>query len=142
MLTSFVLTIPLKASWDYRRLLILFHGVAIASLMQSMLPIAIAMVVALLLLSYGYMLFQQGRPQVNWMQLVHQAGQWFLVDTSSQWHVYTSAVIQYDVGLWLQLVLTREQGSTRLILFRDQLTDKQYRQLRILQSTSRSRSSL
>ncbi len=65
-------------------------------------------------------------------QLIYRTKQWILYDAEGVNTEFEEAYISFDAGLFFLLTLISEGKSKKLVLFNDQLSSSQYRQLNII----------
>lgn len=124
--------ITLKSSNDFLKCIVILHLAAGILLLQSSLPLLwICLLFIPLLLSMFYSKKNNQSPS-GYRQLSYQQTYWLLEHHDGHQLRINRVHINFDGGFFLLLLLTNENTKKRIVLFNDQLTNKQHRELRIL----------
>ena len=133
MLPIYTLTIAFKPSNDYRKLVLLIYGLALIALLHSTCSAWIGVPIGLLLVMHVYPLLRCGLPMKGYHQLIYQGERWFLQTSMGATRSYTQVLVRMDMGLLMWIDLLDEETCHRMVLFHDQLSTEQRRQLYLLQ---------
>jgi len=71
-------------------------------------------------------------PLPAYSRLAYQAGYWVLRANSGRSHKFERVTVRFDGGLFILLTLTGYGPSKNLVIFNDQMTNKQHRILRVV----------
>lgn len=127
------ITIPLNIiSKDYLRAAILLHVIAFVILVRSDLPIIVIVPLASLLIPCLINIIYHKVPLPTYCKLTYQSGHWWLQDKQGHEKKYIKANITFHGGFYILLRLKGESIKKELIIFKDQLTNEQYRQLELM----------
>lgn len=132
MLALFDFTIVFNPSRDFSRCITFAHLSAGALLLQSCVqPLFLVIGILLLLISHQHTR-QLRSPYPNYNKLVRCAQFWLLECDQGHSERYDAMHICFDGGFFLLLRLTNETHKKNLVLFNDQITQDQHRQLKVL----------
>jgi len=126
------LTITFGKSSYYLRLTYLLHGFAVVALLKSSLPIYAEIGMVFILMVSITQIVRNKTPLPAYTQLSYHMTHWLLHDIHGQSMRYEQAHISFDAGLFMLLTLTSESSARKLVVFRDQLSDAQYRALNVI----------
>lgn len=131
-------TVSLKPSRDYLRILILVHGFAVMALLQTACPRGLIATLTCVLAAHGSYLWRRQTPGARCSELNYvKACWWVLDDTTGELVVYDEACVRFDFGwlMWLVFKNTAKSNTTPrrdIILFQDQITPDEHRLLRLV----------
>lgn len=130
LLSDFVITF--KPSNDYLKLALLIHLFTIIVLLKSAFPVLLIMLTLFLLLVCLIRIIRAPMPLPAYSRLAYQAGYWVLRANSGRSHKFERVTVRFDGGLFILLTLTGYGPSKNLVIFNDQMTNKQHRILRVV----------
>lgn len=125
-----------KPSRDYLKLTGLISLISGCMLWLSGLPIWIQIGGSFMLVFCLYRQWQNPCPQSDCKQLDLRAGSCVLIRSDNQQQVFTQHRVLMDTGLFFLLELSKEDARRVLLIFFDQLTGDQWRQLNRLEKTT------
>ena len=125
-------TIILRPSNDYIKSIVIVYLFAVVLLLHSAFPL-ILMGLNLLILAWFISPILKVRPRSSiYLQLSHRGGHWFLQDTKGKKHRFEQGCVTFDGGIFILFTLIRHHSRKTLVIFNDQLTNDQYRLLRLV----------
>lgn len=124
-------TIKFDTSKDYVRVAILLHILTWMVLIQSDFSVFVIIILCLVLAISLSCLIHNKKPISNYRQLTYHLGHWLLQDRHGNEVSYEKASIQFQGGFYFILKLTGKNNSKKLTVFREQITEEQYRYLKL-----------
>jgi len=136
LLTLFNFNIAFNPSKDFSRCVLLAHITSgVLLLLSSLHPLLITVSLVLLVVSQQSNHHVAGpHPQYKILSCNKQF--WVLEYQDSRQIKYNSVHINFDGGFFLLLLLTEKNAKKRILLFNDQITSDQHRQLKVLSRIS------
>ncbi len=125
-------TVSLKSSKDYQKLLFLLYGVAVVALLQSNFYVLFSVALIAVLSIYFVFLWRLQTPGAPCVRLQYIEQKWRVYPIDKHFEVCDSVRIRFDFGWLMWLVLQSQAGPKHVLLFRDQLTPDENRLLRVL----------
>lgn len=126
-------TLHFKPSRDYLKLTAVLSLMSGCMLWLSGLAIGIQIAGSFVLVFCLYRQWQNPCPQSDCKQLDLRAGKGILITSDNQQQVFTQHRVLMDTGLFFLLELSQEDVRRVLLIFFDQLTGDQWRQLNRLE---------
>ncbi len=130
-------TVNLKPSSDYQKLLIVIYGIALVALWMSNIYWVFNLILILNLSIYCLYLSRQKTPGSSCVQIQYIQQQWRVYRSSVQFKQYQVVRIKFDFG-WLMWLIFENKRETvpvsrqHVLLFYDQTTPDSHRLLRVL----------
>ena len=131
MLPSSNFTIIFKESEDYWRSTVLIHIVAAIIVCRSSLPLFIIVTSLLILIFFSLNIYFSKMPSPCYEKICYHPGYWLLYEYCGNHIKYERVVISFDGGLFIILKLSGISPLKNLVIFSDQITEDQYRMLKI-----------
>jgi hypothetical protein len=131
-------TVRLKPSRDYLRLLVLVHGFAVIALLQTACPTGLIAALACVLAAHGSYLWRRKTPGARCSELNYAKESWLILeDTTGELVVYDEAYVRFDFGwlIWLVFKNASKLDKTPrrdVLLFQDQISPDEHRLLRLV----------
>ena len=131
-------TVRLKPSRDYLRLLVLVHGFSVIALFQSACPTGLIAALTCVLAAHGSYLWRRKTPGARCSELNYTKERWLILDdTTGELVVYAEARVRFDFGWLIWLVFENKAASEKtrrrdVLLFQDQINSDEHRLLRLV----------
>ena len=124
-------TIKFRKSADYCRLLFLIHAITSVLLAQSSLPLFCKIILLVVLIFHLIRSIAEGMPCSLLESLTKKGIFWILEDKNGKKLKYEKFYIQFDGSFFLYCTLKGQGLTKNLIIFCDQLSVAQQRELRL-----------
>ena len=124
-------TVRLKFSRDYLRLIVFVHAVAAIAVFQSACPVGLVCALAFALAAHASYLWRQKTPGVLCSELHYWRESWSLLDdTTGELVAYSEVQVRFDFG-WLMWLAFKNPSRRDVFVFQDQLLPDEHRLLRL-----------
>lgn len=128
-LSSF--TITFNKSKDYLRSAFLLYLLAIIVLLRSGLPLVMQFILGWVLILFFTKIIRNKFLFLDCQKLSYHVEYWLLYRSSGQQIKYERASICFEGGMFMMLKLSGISPSTTLVIFNDQITEAQYRMMKV-----------
>ncbi len=136
------ITVRLKHSRDYLKLLVLLHGFSVIALLQTACPRGLIVALTCVLAAHGSYLWRRKTPGACCSELNYTKEHWLVLDdTTGELVAYTEAYVRFDFGwvMWMVFKNTAEDASVLnqqhrcdVMVFHDQMSQDEHRLLRLV----------
>lgn len=121
-------------SSDYRRLMVVIHGIAGWLLINSGLVVFGQFVAGLCLLISLMSVIRSPKPHKNHCKLEYVQQEWCLLTVDGSIERYSSHHVLAELGLFFLLKLSSSSQQKTMVVFFDQISSENYRCLRLLET--------
>lgn len=121
-------------SSDYRRLMVVIHGIAGWLLINSGLVVFGQFVAGLCLLISLMRVIRHPKPYKNLCKLEYVQQEWCLLTADGSTERYSSHHVLAELGLFFLLQLSASSQQKTIVVFFDQISSENYRCLRLLET--------
>ncbi|MDX2346752.1 MAG: hypothetical protein QNK11_07780 [Legionella sp.] len=124
-------TVNLKASKDYQKLLMLMYAVVAIALFTSDFYGLFSFILSFCFSAYFIYLSRLKTPGAFCVRIEYIQQQWQIYQTPTQFEIYKTARIKFDFG-WLIWLVFEGESKLQVLIFRDQISLDAHRALRVL----------
>lgn len=124
-------TIKLRQSNDYLKSAVLLYGLATFLILRSSLPWLMILPACIILSVVLIRIVHNQLPLREEYQLFYKGVFWYLQKAGAEPHPYERLTFNFDGGIFFAIQLYGFSQTRQLVIFNDQITQKEYRMLRV-----------